>query len=174
MDVSKLFRAIENEYERRPAAVAILNPETRRRSLREFYRLALPEITEAGRSKWGIDPYEVDWLRVFTPIEESLWHDIRAAGMVMYPQFPVLGFFVDFGNPVAKVAIECDGAAFHQDKQKDHERQRAIQAAGWSIYRISGRDCKTDCDPETGEPGAAGRFIRDIADDHGIARGGRA
>lgn len=173
MDVSKVFQELENEYERRTAAAAILNPETRRRGLRDFYRLALPEITAAGRAAWGIDPYEVDWLRVFTPIEESLWHDIRAAGMVMYPQFPVLGFFVDFGNPVAKVAIECDGVAFHQDKQKDHERQRAIQSAGWSIYRISGRDCKTDSDPETGEPGAAGRFIRDIAEDHGIGRGSR-
>lgn len=173
MDVSKIFRAIENEYERRPAAVAILKPETRRRSLRDFYRLALPEITEAGRSEWGIDPYEVDWLRVFTPIEDALWHDIRAAGMVMYPQFPVLGFFVDFGNPVAKVAIECDGAAFHQDALKDSARQSAIEAEGWVVYRITGRDCKTDSDRSTGAAGTAGRFIQDIAAGHRIARGAR-
>lgn len=140
-------------------------------ALRKFYALADSEILEAGASEWGIDAYEVDWIHVFTPIEYALWHDIRNHSCVMYPQYPVGRYFVDFANPVAKVAIECDGAAWHQDHEKDVQRQRDIEAMGWTVYRITGRDCKTDFNEETHEPGAASQFIKWITERHGLRRG---
>jgi len=138
-------------------------------ALRGFYRDAHAEIMEAGANAWGIHPYEIDWTNVFTPIELGLWSDIRYVGLVMYPQYPVDRFFVDFGNPVAKVAIECDGAAFHLDKAKDAERDRILAALGWTVHRISGRDCLTEENTLTGEMGAAGKFIRDICIQHKLA-----
>lgn len=110
---------------------------------------------------------------VLTPIEQALWHDIRAERLVLYPQYPVGRFFVDFGNPVWQVAVECDGARWHVDAEKDADRQQQIEALGWSVYRITGRDCMTDAeeaDDDLGRTvvraGAARRFIRNIAARH--------
>lgn len=164
--------AIAAEMERSRYSQAMLSKTGFERfdAARKFYALANGEIHAAGAQEWGIDPYEVDWVSVFTPIEAALWHDILAADLVMYPQYPVLSYFVDFGNPVAKVAIECDGAAFHQDKAKDAARQQAVEAAGWTVYRISGRACKTDFDEERQERGAARAFIDRIAERHAVSR----
>jgi hypothetical protein len=138
-------------------------------ALREFYANANFEIMSARIGEWGIDPYEVDWLRVFTPIEFALWQDIRHEGLVMYPQYPVAGFFLDFANPKAMVAIECDGAAYHLDKAKDFARDAKLKSLGWTIYRITGTECKSVSNEESGEHGAARSLIRDIAARHNIS-----
>lgn len=131
-------------------------------ALREFYRLANKEILSSPAHVWGIDPYEVDWLSVFTPIERALWHDIRGCGLVVYPQYPIGRFLADFANPKAGFVIECDGAAYHQDIERDRAREAEIRKHGHSVFRISGKDCFTDADRETGAPGVAGRLIREI------------
>lgn len=172
LDSKRIAHELELASIREPIARAIQSEATRRPSLRQFYRLANPQIHDAGSSEWGIDPYEVDWISVFTPIELALWHDIRATDLVMYPQYPVDGYFVDFANPVAKVCIECDGSQWHRNTEVDAVRQRAIEAKGWTMYRIIGRDCKTDSDPETGARGAAREFIDRIARAHPVSRGG--
>lgn len=142
------------------------NTPERRRAIRGMYQEFRQDILDAGPRQWGIDPYAADWVQVFSPIESALWCDIRAAGIVMYPQYPVLGYFVDFGNPCARVAIECDGRAYHTDRAKDAARQREIEAQGWTVYRISGRECLKDSDPDTGSAGEAGQFIARIARAH--------
>jgi hypothetical protein len=144
------------------------------------YRRCARAVLLGGRNEWAIDAYAWDHDAgiVMTPIERSLWHDIRAADLVLYPQWPVAGFFVDFGNPVAKVAIECDGKAFH-DPARDAKRQRLIEAEGWTVYRFTGRDCMGEClvdeeDEDTG--GTRTRYsetfqrIREIGQRHQIAR----
>jgi very-short-patch-repair endonuclease len=168
----EVFRIIEAERERAPLVEKIRRSKGFERldAIRSFYKLARADIVKAGRAEWGVDPYEVDWLMVFTPIENALWYDIRMAGAVLYPQYPVLNYFVDFGNPVAKVAIECDGAAFHQDTERDATRQRAIEAAGWTVYRITGRDCKTDFDEQERTAGAARQLINEVVQRHRIGR----
>ncbi len=97
----------------------------------------------ARSDEWGVEPYS--WEREaavrLTPIEAVVWEELRDAGAVMYPQFPVGPYFVDFGNPVAKVAIECDGLLYHLDKKADAARERAILALGWAVWRITGSDC---------------------------------
>lgn len=138
----------------------------------------------ASRGEWAIDAYAWDHEAgiQLTPIERALWHDIRAEDLVLYPQYPVGRFFVDFGNPAWKVAIECDGARWHVDAGRDLDRQTQIEAMGWSVYRISGRDCFTDFeegDDDNGRPfvraGAARVFIRNIATKHPyLRRGGGA
>jgi len=84
-----------------------------------------------------------DWVLIFTPIEQEAWYHIRRAGLPMWPQLPVAGFFLDFGNPIAKVALECDGAKFH-DARKDAARDRKLSALGWTIYRVPGWQCMRD------------------------------
>lgn len=137
---------------------------------KHFYSTHTPLIMETPRNEWAGDPYAWDRWIGMTPIEAWLWGDIRDANAVFYPQYPVGRFFVDFANPRAKVAIECDGKAYHRDVEKDLARQREIEAMGWRVYRISGKQCMTDFNDETLEHGYARRFIEEIADAHGLRR----
>lgn len=140
---------------------ASLSVSDRCNALIAFYRAAKPAIM-ADAHGYGIDPYEVDWSVIFTPIEALMWHDIRAAGMVMYPQLPVGPFFVDFGNPHFKLAIECDGKEFHLDRAKDIERDRVLAKRGWRVFRIAGKDCFTNYEDMDAQIGPAELLIRQI------------
>lgn len=153
-----------------------MSPELAARfaGIRSYYAKHHEAMMASGR-EWFGDPYQWDFeagIRL-TPIERALWHDIRAEDAVLYPQLPVGRFFVDFGNPVARVAIECDGERWHTDKDRDAQRESEIKAIGWAVYRISGRDCFTDLGPiedDNGRirhhAGAARLFIRDIVAAH--------
>ena len=137
----------------------------------DYYADRYEQIMAAPRNEWGIDPYAWDEAGItLTHIEAWLWHDIRAVDVVLYPQFPVLNYFADFANPKARVVIECDGAAFHKDVKKDAMRDKRMREAGWTVYRISGKDCRSGVDLKDGEYSAARVFISEIAKKHGIAR----
>ena len=58
-------------------------------------------------------------------------------------QFPVSEWHVDFAIPSLKIAIECEGHAWHSSKcQHTHDciRQRGIVQAGWYVIRFSGAE----------------------------------
>jgi very-short-patch-repair endonuclease len=110
-------------------------------AIKAHYRAAMPQLMEVPDG-WGIDPYAWNKLGIrLTPIEKALWNEIRLLDLVVYPQFPVSGYFVDFGNPAVRVAIECDGERWHTDKARDAARQAHIEAKGWTVYRVTGKDC---------------------------------
>lgn len=140
-------------------------------AIRAFYRDFDDLIMAAPVNEWGMAPYTWDCGMIFfTPIETWFWSDIRACDAVLYPQYPVLNFFVDFANPKAKVAIECDGAAYHVDKAKDEARDKRLMAAGWSVYRISGAHCRLEQHMDTGELSIPHKFMQRVCDTHGISR----
>ena len=111
--------------------------------IRKAYSRILPEweshYLDTGRMFH--DPYFMDWIPYFTPIETSVWGDIRSSGMPFYPQIPVLKFFLDFGCPMLRIGIECDGKAWH-NSELDKVRDAQLADAGWSIFRIEGHECK--------------------------------
>ena len=139
--------------------------------IREFYAMFNQKIMAEKPNEWGIDPYAWDTgLICMTPIESLLWHDLRTVDVVVYPQYPVAGFFVDFANPKAKVAIECDGEFYHRDKSKDAARDAKLREAGWSVYRITGKDCRDGVDSDQPSKSAARQFVQRIASIHNIQR----
>lgn len=141
--------------------------------IREFYAMSKAKIENSQKNEWAIDPYSWDIGVVnMTPIERWLWHDIRSLDVVMYPQYPVGKFFVDFANPAAKVAIECDGREFHMDKAKDSARDKAISDLGWHVYRISGSDCRHGVDLENQSESKAREFVFRVANNHDLFRDG--
>lgn len=144
-------------------------------ALRAHYRRFTPQILAEARNEWAIDPYAWDegkGMMFMTPIEAWLWSDIRDANAVFYPQYPVDRFFVDFANPKEKVAIECDGAAFHTDKAKDVARDAILADLGWRVYRAPGWLCAKQFNEETGERSEAAEFVRRIVAQHGLERTG--
>jgi very-short-patch-repair endonuclease len=131
-------------------------------------------ILAVDSDRWGIDPYAwaLDAQIVLSPIEAALWSDIRAEAAVFYPQYPVAGFFVDFGNPKARVAIECDGLPFHRDQSKDARRQSLIEAQGWTVYRINGSQCMKEdaCDEDGAIDYSPGRkLIQTVSERHRVS-----
>ncbi len=157
--------------------MAAENRGARLSAIAAYYREAWRDVRASEPHRWAFDVHEVDWCRWMTPIELSLWGEIRAEGIVLYPQHPVGRFFVDFGHPHARVAIECDGSAYHLDRERDAERQAEIESYGWRVYRLTGRQCNQDAetedDPETGDavepPTAAQALLRTIATEHRLA-----
>jgi very-short-patch-repair endonuclease len=104
--------------------------------IRDAYEYMLPKIMEAGERGGAVCPYILDW--DFTPIERLAWMDIRGRGLPLFPQFPVGRVFLDFADPVKKIGVELDGAAFHE-RERDLIRDNKLVDFGWKIFRISGK-----------------------------------
>lgn len=140
--------------------------------IQAFYAARKPAIMAAPKNEWAFDPYawDSDCGISLTPIEEAMWADIRTADLVLCPQYPAHGFFLDFANPKAKVCIECDGAAYHADRERDRKRDAILARHGWTVYRISGSDCYRSARAEEGERRATLELARHVAEWHGIAR----
>lgn len=136
--------------------------------IRKHYARNTPAILKAAANDWAIDPYAWNGFIELTPIEQALWVDIRSLNAVFYPQYPVGNFFVDFANPVAKVVIECDGRAFHLDKEKDADRDAILNSMGWVVFRFTGSECVKDRDEETGEPSTVFQMVEAIVNHYGL------
>lgn len=102
-------------------------------ALRKFYEIQTPH---------GYTPYpcEIDWFRVLgSPAEELAQQVIRGSGLDMWPQYPVGRYFVDFGDPYKKIALEVDGRDYH-DIDRDRVRDAELFNLGWIVYRVSGAE----------------------------------
>jgi hypothetical protein len=120
--------------------------------IKEHYKYLTPYIMEVGKhnpARW-VSPYcVIDWASLFSPIEEMSWYAIRGIGKApLYLQYPVGKYFTDFGNPFLKIAVECDGIKYH-DEERDNLRDEAFEKMGWTVFRITGRDCN-NCDENYG------------------------
>lgn len=102
--------------------------------IREYYQIR--NCLERGE----VSPYELGLERFHTPIEFMVWQDIRSLGLPFFMQYPVGRRFVDFGDPVAQIAIEADGAQWHQDEVRAQKRTEELNRKGWRVYRIKGCD----------------------------------
>lgn len=114
--------------------------QSRWNAIRAYYAVAIEHIMAVPANHRAIPKYEVDWHQVYTPIEKILAEEAQYLGIILYPQFPIAAYFVDFANPVAKVVIECDGKAFH-DPEKDRKRDEFLTQLGWMVYRFTGAEC---------------------------------
>jgi hypothetical protein len=128
------------ELLRNPRPTKIKHPDGRvdYDGIRKVYAANMADVML--RKGW-IDPYFADWPSIFTPIEMQMWFLVRAHSTPYYPQFPVGRFFVDFGNPHKRLAIECDGRRWH-DPDRDLKRDtELLEEHGWTVVRFSGRAC---------------------------------
>jgi very-short-patch-repair endonuclease len=114
------------------------------RCVKELYELKMPAINEAMQKKGRYRPYqfrEVYWPNLFTPIEKIGWEYLRNyPALDFYPQFPVAGYWLDFADPQKKIAIEMDGAEWH-NPERDTIRDEKLSLLGWKVFRIPGKEC---------------------------------
>jgi hypothetical protein len=102
----------------------------------EKIRAAWKEVEPLIRNRGRVDPYWFDW--DFTPIERNVWTDIRSQGVPMYPQVPVGPYFLDFGDPLLRIGVEADGAAYHNVERDRRRDERLWNDHGWRVFRVSG------------------------------------
>jgi len=55
-------------------------------------------------------------------------------------------YFIDFVLSDYKIAIECDGWYWHQDKEKDLKRQKEIENKGFTVLRFTDDEIKNHLD----------------------------
>ena len=113
------------------------------KAIAKYWRSLEPQIVEyskPNKKRW-FRLYPINWSEIFTPVEQDAWISIRRKGQIaLYPQYPVLDFIVDFANPLLKIALEIDGKQFHADKEKDQRRDALLKAAGWTVFRVTGKE----------------------------------
>jgi len=75
-----------------------------------------------------------------SPIESTLYEAMRVEGLSPIPQFYIQGYYVDFAFPDVGVAVEADGAAFHEGYRHERDRKRdwILRRAGWTVKRFHG------------------------------------
>lgn len=81
-----------------------------------------------------------------SPIEAMLYDALFEADIVdIRLQFPVGPYRADLAIPYAKIAVEADGAEYHQDKARDNRRDEYFKSQGWQVLRFTGS--QIHCDP---------------------------
>ena len=75
-----------------------------------------------------------------SPIEAQLYEAMQAEGLSPIPQYCISGYFVDFAFPDVWVAVEADGAAYHEGarQQRDRKRDWILRRNGWTVKRFHG------------------------------------
>lgn len=102
------------------------------------HRRVQREAANRPESKRVETPNGAYWM---SPIESRLYEAMCAEGLHPVPQFPVEGYIVDFAFPEFRLAIEADGAAYHEGAQRDHDRKRdwiLKSRYGWTVKRFWG------------------------------------
>src|SRR6266498_5536117 len=102
--------------------------------IRQVYMELLPDILEKAKknvTKWAVS-YPLDWMQVFSDAERICWESIRSKRIVLYPQFPVFNYFIDFGHPYLRIGLEVDGKD-HHDPEKDKKRDELFWRIGWKV-----------------------------------------
>ncbi len=76
-----------------------------------------------------------------SPLERDLHAALREQGVEAEPGVEVGRYRLDMAVRQGDTAvdIECDGAPFHRDDERDAERDRALREMGWAVVRFSGR-----------------------------------
>jgi len=73
-----------------------------------------------------------------TNIEKLMRKELDNRNILYEKQYKIDRFFTDFAIPDLKIAIECDGEYWHQDKEKEKSRDNIIESFGWNILHFTG------------------------------------
>lgn len=90
------------------------------------------------------EPIAVDYERegCESPIERRLYDALQLRGYYVRTQVPCGKYRIDLALPAYKIAIECDGRAYHSTpEQRAHDRRKNayLRKHGWRVLRFSGR-----------------------------------
>lgn len=112
-----------------------------RLQIRRYYE-PLRDAIESSVTMRPVGRWHPWWLPSMTPIERMAYEEAAIAGLQAYSEYPIGRFWADLAIPSLRVAIEADGAAYHDNEERDCERDREIwRAHGWIVLRVTGSEC---------------------------------
>lgn len=82
-------------------------------------------------------------LKTESPIERRLFDALYKRGHNPRTQERVGRYRLDLAFPKRKIAIECDGHAYHstpEQKARDKRRDRYLVRNGWMVLRFTGKE----------------------------------
>jgi hypothetical protein len=79
--------------------------------------------------------YTQSFIRNPSKPQVNLYNKVKELYPSAILNYECLNYSVDIAIPNIKVVIEYDGSWWHQDKEKDLERQRKIEGLGWKFIR---------------------------------------
>lgn len=98
----------------------------------------------ASYPKWYEAPNRLSTPGTQSPIEEKLVGALQRFSVFPATQFKIGRCTVDICLPDDKIVIECDGAAYHTDKEKDQRRDDFITKQGYRVLRYTGSEITRD------------------------------
>jgi very-short-patch-repair endonuclease len=111
-----------------------------------FFGLILAAIVffvlDLRRPQSQTDLIDRERLKCESPIERRLYDALQIIGYYVQTQVPCGKYRIDLALPTYKIAIECDGKAYHSTpEQKAHDRRKDayLSKHGWKVLRFSGR-----------------------------------
>ena len=84
-------------------------------------------VLDAAQRGSIAEPYFLSWDLFWgkSPPEFDTWWSIRYyGGMLLDPQYPILNYFVDYGDPWQRIGIEIDGNSYHDQGKAACEQYR--------------------------------------------------
>lgn len=85
-----------------------------------------------------------------SPFEEEVYKRLTNRGYLVRPQVQVNGYRIDLvvEGESNRLAIECDGERWHGPDvyEQDMFRQKVLERAGWTFWRVRGRHFYRDAD----------------------------
>lgn len=82
-----------------------------------------------------------------SPIERRLYDALAFRGYAVSTQVPCGKYRIDLALYGPRIAIECDGKAYHSSKQQkahDYRKNAYLKRNGWRVMRFSGREINRD------------------------------
>ncbi len=85
--------------------------------------------------------YESEYMKCESPIERRLYNGLTQHNLFPISQYQEGPYRIDLAFPIARIAIEADGKAYHSSpEQKAHDRKKNayLKRKGWTVLRFSG------------------------------------
>jgi len=85
-----------------------------------------------------------DWQRIKcgrSPIQERLYDALKKEGYRVLAEYETCGYQVDLVIRKYRLAIECDGKAYHsskEQKKRDRQKTAVLTKNGWKVMRFKG------------------------------------
>ncbi|HZH58645.1 MAG TPA: DUF559 domain-containing protein [Metabacillus sp.] len=112
-----------------------------------FLTIVLPFIFLYLQSKRP-KPRQIDYInfqrnKCQSPIERRLFNALTYRGFNVRTQERCGPYWIDLALPTYRIAIECDGKAYHsmpEQKKHDKKKDKYLRRNGWSVLRFTGSD----------------------------------
>lgn len=90
-----------------------------------------------------LDFIEYQRTKCESPIERRLFNALSSHCFYVRTQERCGTYWIDLVLPTYKIAIDCDGKAYHstpEQKKHDRRKDRFLRKNGWSVLRFTGSD----------------------------------